>query len=119
MDIYEPDWRHLRSLRPLALDRFCTRVLDECATVIADASLTSHQRYLRLFELVQERDQVLARVFDHPRRSTALLALLQMARLELLTPAELAGFSEGTRERLRMVLDEPPPAPATLDSGNR
>lgn len=112
MDIPEPDWRHLRSLRPLALNRFCSRALDECAAVIADASLTSHQRYLRLFDLVQERDHVLARVFDNPRRSTALLTLMQMVPLELLTPDELASFSEATRERLWIVLDERPPTPS-------
>lgn len=96
MSLPEAEWTYLRSLHDLALDRFCARVLDECAAVIADGTLTHHQRYLRLFEILQERDRSLSDAFDGARRSNAILSLMHIQRLQLLTPDEMAGFSAET-----------------------
>jgi hypothetical protein len=103
MAIFEPDWKHLRSLHPIVLERFCERVLAECTAVIQDESLSAHERYLRLYELIRERDRTLARTFDDLRRSTAIEKLAYMHRLELLSDVEFHRFSAETREAvLRM-----------------
>jgi hypothetical protein len=103
MDIYEPDWKRLRSLKPLALDRFCARVLAECTAVAQDESLSPHERYLQLYDLIRERDRTLGAAFDDLRRSTAIDQLAQMHRLELLSEEEFQRFSEGTREQVLQI----------------
>ena len=93
----EADWRLFRSVHRAALDRYCTRVLEECAATIREAD-TSHERYLRLFHLIKERDKSLAVAFDDLRRSTGIQRLAAMIALELVTDEELDRFSTPTRD---------------------
>lgn len=102
-NIPERDWKIFRRLRELALERFCERVLHEANEVIADDGRSFHERYLAVYRLIGERGETLADVFNDPRRSTALLQLAQMESRELLTPEEIAQFSEETREFLRRI----------------
>ena len=94
----EKDWKLLRKLAPVALERFCGRVLKD-ATAIANApAKTSHERYLELYKLLKKQDRDLASAFDDHRRSTAFIKLAWIYSLGLLTEAELGSFSEETRE---------------------
>ena len=92
----ERDWKHLRTVHVAALDRYCARVLEESEAVIRSSDGSSHQRYLKLFRLLQDRDRTLARAFDDLRRSTAIEHLAALIRLQLLAREELAGFTEET-----------------------
>jgi hypothetical protein len=96
--IPESDWKLFRRLEPIALDRFCSRVLDEAARIAGEPGKTSHERYLKLYKFIREQDRDLAAAFDDHRRSTALQKLAQIYALGLLTEAELGDFTEGTRE---------------------
>lgn len=100
----ESDWKHLRKIRPVALDRLCKLILGEIATLAADDSHSHHERYLKIYERVHKRDEDIARAFNDPRRSRAVLQLAAMSKLELLAPDEMAGFSEETQERIRAYL---------------
>jgi hypothetical protein len=102
MRIAEADWKKFKRVRALALDRFSQRVLDECARIHGDDSLPAHQRYLELYRLFQIRDRELARMFDDPRRSTAVFSLMQMRRHGLLTEQEISQFSEETQRMARV-----------------
>jgi lipid II:glycine glycyltransferase (peptidoglycan interpeptide bridge formation enzyme) len=104
--IKESDWKLLRELRPLALNRFCQRVLDEVDRLTAEVGKTSHERYLAVFKLLQKRDKELADAFDDPRRSRAIWQLGHIARHKLLTEEEFARFSSETRELLLFRLGE-------------
>jgi hypothetical protein len=104
MDVTESDWKHFRAIRDVALERFCERALRECSDVIADPGRTAHERYLAVFELLEERDDELASAFNDPRRSTALLQLASMRGLGLVTDEEMEGFSPDTRERTHVLL---------------
>jgi hypothetical protein len=42
-DIAESDWKKLRALHPIALDRFCQRILEKIGTILADSSRSHHQ----------------------------------------------------------------------------
>ncbi|MFN3651990.1 MAG: peptide ABC transporter substrate-binding protein [Armatimonadota bacterium] len=95
--IPEADWKVFRRLQPLAMDRFCRRVLEEVEGIAGDAGRSPHQRYLELYRLLQERDKELERGFDTPRRSTALLQLAHIYAAGLLTEEELAQFGDETR----------------------
>jgi mRNA degradation ribonuclease J1/J2 len=103
-DFKESDWKVLRQLRPIALDRFCRRVLDEIQRVIADTSRSSHERYLEVYDLTRRRDRELADAFNDMRRSRAFVRLLNIQFHQLLTEEELGRFSPEVRESLRSWL---------------
>lgn len=102
-EIGERDWRVLRELCPVALDRFCGRVLSEVGRLAAGPESGGHRRYLEVFDLIRRRDRELADLFDDLRRSTALIRLLHMQSHGLLTEEEWARFSPETRELLRSI----------------
>src|SRR5690242_18748891 len=101
--ISEPDWRLLRQLEPVALDRYCRRVLDDVAALAGDDGRSAHARYLALYELLKERDKDLAVTFNDLRRSTAPVQLAAMRYRGLLTDEEFARFSPDTREWVQLM----------------
>lgn len=42
MNLPERDWKNLRALHGVALERYCTRVLDESRTILADEARSAH-----------------------------------------------------------------------------
>jgi hypothetical protein len=97
-DFHEPDWKTLRSLQPVLLERLCTRIMDELRGVMDDAGMTAHQRYLKLFKLLDERNDEVAAGFDDMRRSRALMRLANIYALGLFTDEELERFTPQTRD---------------------
>ena len=98
MNFPASDWKLFRSLHRAALERYCARVLDECAVVMRDDHLSAHDRYLRLVRLVRERNDRVAAAFDDLRRSTAIQRLAGMINLGVVSSAELGQFTPATRE---------------------
>jgi hypothetical protein len=70
---------------------------------VNDAGMTAHQRYLKLFKLLDERNDEVAAGFDDMRRSQAMLRLANIHALGLLTDEEPARFSPGTREAMQFL----------------
>jgi len=95
--ISESDWKILRQIKPVALERFCRRVLADVTQVVNSSAETHHQRYLRIFQLLRKQDDDLARAFDDIRRSNALSKLMMMRALGLLTDEEFMRFRPETR----------------------
>lgn len=93
-DIRESDWKHLRQLHPVALERFCSRILSEIESASTDRARTSHERYLSVFQLIQNRDHELGQMFDDPKRSTATSKIFLLRKRGLLTDDEWDGFSD-------------------------
>lgn len=100
----ESEWKILRTVKEAALERLCGRIMDDCQTVI-QGSGTNHERYLRMFEVVEQGDQRIAWAFNDLRRSIADERLAFMVKLGLVTDEELGRFSESTRERTRLILE--------------
>jgi hypothetical protein len=94
--IAEIDWKVLRRLHPLALERFSERVLAEIEGVMHPGQ-SAHQRYLDIFEIVQQRGREMSRIFDDPKRSCALMMLAQIHVKGLLTEEEFQSLSPETR----------------------
>src|SRR5262249_52505141 len=103
--IQEADWKVFRQLRPLALDRFCQRVLAEVGRLAANTDKSHHERYLALFKLLKRRDEELADAFNDSRRSTAVLQVARVQFLELLTAEEFARLSPETRASVESLLE--------------
>jgi hypothetical protein len=95
--ISEPDWKILRRLQPIALERYCRSVLDEVTRVASETSRDSHAQYLKVFKLIEKSDETLGEAFDDPKRSTAFIQLGRMRTLGLVTDEEFASFSEHTQ----------------------
>lgn len=91
--IRESDWKFFKEVHGAALERFCERILSEVTRLAGDTSTGSHERYLLVFELVQQRNADIAAALDDFRRSTALRQLGAMRSRGLVTDAEFARFS--------------------------
>ena len=102
-DLPEPDWKAFRKLREVALQRFCERILVEVGCITSDTKQTSHARYLKAFEVIQERDDQIARAFNNPRRSAALSQLAAMISLDLISQEELRSFTPRTQSVLEAL----------------
>ncbi|MBL9167466.1 MAG: hypothetical protein JNN07_06965 [Verrucomicrobiales bacterium] len=102
-DISERDWKVFREVHRHALERFSARILAEAQAEISRPESTSHERYLRLYRLFEERDHDIARAFNDLRRSTALMQLGILDVMGLVTPQELERFSPEVRESLALL----------------
>jgi hypothetical protein len=89
MSIHEADWKLLRKVHPLALERFCARILAEAANLATSDQGSAHERYLALYKLVRDRNSDVADAFDDMRRSRAIFRIAQMHRLALLSEDEV------------------------------
>ena len=103
-DIPESDWKELKQLHVLALDRFCQRVLAEVAEISSDASKTAHQRYLALYAVVDTRNMEMSDIFDQHRRSAAIFEIAALQSRGLLEKEEFMRFSEETRALIEAML---------------
>src|SRR6266568_6163168 len=96
-DIPERDWKVFREIHRVA----CERVLSEIASASSASDQGAHERYLKVFEIVGDKDKELGALFDNPRRSSALGQLCMIASAGLFTDAELSRFSPETRNSIR------------------
>ena len=104
--ISESDWKVFRQLHPLALERFCERILAEVAEVGADTGKSAHERYLAMYRLVKRRDKEVAEAFNDLRRSTAWRQLALFRSWGLLTEEEFARFSPETHAVMQVFLGD-------------
>jgi hypothetical protein len=102
-DIPESDWRRFKEVHTKLLERYCSRILEEVVAASKDARGSAHDRYLKVYKLITERDEQMAYAFDDFRRSTAVMQLGIMRRMKLLTDEELGLFSEQTRTRVEGI----------------
>ena len=107
-EIKEADWKLLRQLVPVALERFCQRILGELDRLGSDSTKNHHQRYLAIFAVLQRRDQEIAQAFNDMRRSTALTQLTVSYSHGLLTEEEFLRFSPDTRNVIELLLSGRP-----------
>ena len=102
-DINEADWKVIRRVHPLALERFCGQALGEIERIMHGA-LSHHERYVEIFNLMQRRDGDIARLFDDPKRSRALTMLAHMRSDGVLTEEEFSSLSQQTRNAVHMLI---------------
>ena len=118
--IIESDWKLLRRLEPVALERLCQAILSEVVRLASDTARGGHARYLDVFNLIQERDEEVGEAFNEMKRSTALVKLARMRSLGLVTDAEFAGFSAETQSVVALFLEPSDAEPGgAADGGGR
>lgn len=101
--IAESDWKHLRKLQPVLLDRYCRQILSEVEKTASKHEDAAHTRYLAVYKLIQERDRELGEMFNDMRRSNALISILLLRRNGLFTDDEFAGFGDQTRNEIAFL----------------
>jgi hypothetical protein len=102
--IAEADWKVLRRIHPLALERYCERVLAEIQRVTHKRAQTTRQRYLEIFKIVEQRDREMSEIFNDPRRSNALTMLARIRAAGMLTEDEFSRLSPETRSDVELLL---------------
>ena len=71
----ESDWKIFKEIKNKALEKYCSKVLQEFTEVINNENEHVHERYLHLYKLVKDRDKELSRIFDYHSRSKAHIQL--------------------------------------------
>ena len=104
-EIKESDWKVLRRLHPLAVERFCEGVLAELERVMHNSIEGAHQRYLDIFRIMERRDREMVQLFNDLKRSQALVMLARMRSAGLLTEDEFSSLSPETRGVIQTLLD--------------
>ena len=103
--IPEPDWKIIVKLKPVALDRLCSRILKKAADIAGTVEKEStHDCYLRLYRYIETSDEIIERSFGEWSRSTALITLANWRKEHLLTDDEFSAFSEATRASVDLIL---------------
>jgi len=106
--IAEADWKVLRHVHPLALERFCESVLAEIERVTHISTQNAHRRYLDIFKIIEQRDREMASIFNDPKRSSALTMLARLRSEGLLTEDEFSSLSLETRGAIQLLLGVAP-----------
>ena len=102
--IAEADWKLLRRIHPLALERYCERTLAEIERVTNDNAQSAHQRHFEIFKIIEQRDREMASIFDDPKRSNALTMLARIRAAGMLTEDEFSRLSPETRSDVELLL---------------
>jgi len=104
--VKESDWKVLRDLKGVLLERYCQRALAAAEQIIQGRKQTNHERYLALFSLIEKQDKALGLAFDDVRRSNALSRITFMRSGGLFTEEEFARFSPETQEQINRMVQE-------------
>jgi hypothetical protein len=103
VEIKESDWKIFRKVREPALERYCQRVLEDVRRLLDKDKGAYHERYLKVWELLRNRDKTLALAFNDPRRSQAIIQLANIKAENLLTEDELNQFSAELLEHIELI----------------
>ncbi|MBF1802931.1 hypothetical protein [Alloalcanivorax profundimaris] len=95
----ESDWKKFKAIKERAIERFCTQALDEFEDVISNSDDHVHNRYRRLYKLVQNRDREMSSIFDDHSRSNAPMQLTVIRTRGLAEESLLAELSDEFREQ--------------------
>ena len=101
IEIPERDWKRWRTLREVALQRYCTKIL-EGLTKFQSGKDTAHERYLKLWKYIRKHDRIIGVVFDNPRRSVAYMQMHAALSEGLITRDELQEMSDQTQQLIEL-----------------
>lgn len=94
----ESDWKIFKAIKEIALEKYCTLVLNESQDVISMQDEHVHNKYLLLYKLLHNRDKQMSLLFDGHSRSRAWLQLIAIRSKGLADETLLAKLSDEFRE---------------------
>ena len=92
-DIPERDWRYLRSIQPEMLEELSGRILDEITSFIAAVGPTKAEKRRKLYDIVHQREKIVAECFDDWRRSRAYERCWALRKYDLLKAEHISQFT--------------------------
>ena len=101
--ISESDWKKFKKINDSALERFCGAAMSDFEEAIANRDASNHERYLYLYELVENYDKRIALLFNDHSRSKAVLQLALLRDEGLVTSEELDTLSAQLRQATEPV----------------
>ncbi|HUO10313.1 MAG TPA: hypothetical protein VM008_18550 [Phycisphaerae bacterium] len=99
-DIRESDWKVLRGLTDVAMERFFVETLREAEEKLRDTGGDSRERFWRVHSMMLERRKEAAELFDNLSRSKAIIRLMMMRSRGLITDDEMKKFSPDLAARI-------------------
>ena len=94
-------------MHKVALERLCAKILAEARRTIDAPTPSAHEKYMKLFKLIERRDNDIARGFNDFRRSTAVPQIGIIHKMGLFTGEELRRFSLETQRFVEMYAPIP------------
>ncbi len=101
-DIPEKDWKYLSKLKPELLEKLSRGINNELRALLHRPGIGENDLRGMVYDLVHEKDRVVALCFDDWRRSRALDMCLHWKRHGLLKPEHMENLTEESRRRLRV-----------------
>lgn len=95
----ESDWKIFKEIKEIALERYCSSILSESKKVILKEQEHSHERFLYLYTLLQNRNKHLALMFDGQSRSKAWLQLIAIRKEGLVDDATINKLSDDFQDK--------------------
>jgi hypothetical protein len=103
-EIKESDWKYLKKLKPILLERACANINKEAQLILENKeNRDQYQVYLELYDHFQKKDDMIADCFDDYRRSTAKRKILRLVDYGIMSEDELQGFSDDTKEFVEVM----------------
>ena len=103
--IPESDWKLLCQLKPVALDRLCSRILKKASAIAGNETEDSaYDRYIKLYRYINNSDKSLGRSFDQWKRSSAFFILANWRSEHLITDEEFTQFSSLAQNAVKLIL---------------
>ncbi|MFK0574134.1 hypothetical protein [Endozoicomonas sp.] len=95
--IPERDWKVVKKLHPILLQRYCQQVFQDVHALTEDDECDYHEAYQELYDLVHDRNKAMRELFDGLTRSKATLMVLAWKNYGLITDDEFEMFNEETQ----------------------
>lgn len=90
----ESEWKVFKKIHKKAIEMFCEISFEEFSEVINNKGEHVHDRYLQLYDLVQNRNKQMRYIFDGLSRNKAPLQLLAMRSEGVADEALLSKLSD-------------------------
>jgi hypothetical protein len=102
--IKESDWKYLKKLKPILLERACAKINKEAELKLKNKqNQEQYQVFMALYKHYHKKDKLIADCFDDYRRSTAIYKILHLLYNKIITDDEFEGFSSETKEIVEKI----------------
>ena len=102
--IKESDWKYLKKLKPILLERACANINKEAQLILENKeNRDQYQVYLAIYKHYEKKDDMIADCFNDYRRSTAKRRILSLVYYGIMSEDELQGFSDDTKEFVELM----------------
>ncbi len=99
----ERDWKYMKKVKEDLFATLCEQINGQAMDILKSEANSERERYGRLYQHVEDSDDIVADCFDDWRRSTLLMKLVALQRHGLLTSDHIKHLSEETQKRLKAL----------------